>query len=505
MKKLLLAVCFCVSWAVTCYGQTALRPDQISPATPDITWAPGGNGYQIGSTIPWRLETGATLVTPLSSADNARIVELTFNGLINATLPDATSANNLGDGAGFTIQVGPGSLTLSRASSSLINGKPSIKVGPYQIVSLTSRGANWYGSFSLPQPTTQTGATVLCDDMTWHSSPCSSGTPPTITGVTLSNGTNFTTSSSNANTTIDTLTATCSPGSCIGAAFALATTGSCAGAASASNGSFAIPGSTNNLNIGGTSLNTPGSFPIGIAVTLAGATNSGTCYPQTLVGAAPGAGIVFKSIQDTISLSTACPSNVCTVNFPATAVGDFFAVLPVSYSGTSAITATGVTINGVACAHAGNSLSESSVGPAVNMTDIFYCANGPGGNVAIATTFSGAATVYLAVDAMSFSGVSNSGADVGLGNHGSTPVDTRGTTISVSPTGNLTKNNQLVVSTVGTDTSPITSVGANQLHPGPNFNPSYQIIDTTGVLPLHTYNVGSNNSMSVSIAVFDHP
>jgi hypothetical protein len=169
MKRLALAFC-CVLWAVTCYAQTALRPDQISPATPDITWAPGGTGYQIGSTIPWRTDSTATSTPPdFTAADNAKTVELTFAGAITKTLPDATGAG-LASGFGFSIQTGSGTLTLNRLSttSQLINGQSSIKVGAYQLVALSSRGGNWYATFSLPQPPAQTGATVLADNMTWQ-------------------------------------------------------------------------------------------------------------------------------------------------------------------------------------------------------------------------------------------------------------------------------------------------------------------------------------------------
>src|SRR5215475_8590499 len=75
--------------------------------------------------------------------------------------------------------------------------------------------------------------------------PAATGVTPTISGVALSNGTNFTVPAT-AGSTIDTMTATCSAGSCVGATFTLATTGACSTATS--NGSFAISGS--NLNIG---------------------------------------------------------------------------------------------------------------------------------------------------------------------------------------------------------------------------------------------------------------
>src|SRR5271166_489435 len=106
-------------------------------------------------------------------------------------------------------------------------------------------------------------------------------TGTTISGVALSNGNNFSVPASSGST-LDAVSATCSSGSCVGATFALSTAGACSGASS--NGSFAISGS--NLNVGGSTISSPGSYPIGIAVTLAGASNSGACYPLTLTGQA---------------------------------------------------------------------------------------------------------------------------------------------------------------------------------------------------------------------------
>jgi hypothetical protein len=131
----------------------------------------------------------------------------------------------------------------------------------------------------------------------------------TISGILLSNGTNFTTPASSG-TTIDTITAQCSAGSCSGATFALSASGSCS--TETSNGSFAISGS--NLNIGGSTVNA-GSYPIGIAVTLAGATNSGTCYPTTLVGAAAGSGtLTLTNGPPNLGEGTSgsCTASTCT-------------------------------------------------------------------------------------------------------------------------------------------------------------------------------------------------
>jgi hypothetical protein len=158
-------------------AQTAIRPDQICPggvcATPDITWQPNaaGTGYAIGSTVPWRTISATTILATDfqtgATGDNGRVLELTGTPSITATLPQATG--NWDVGAGFTIQVQGGTLTLKAATSTIngIAGTTGIKVGPYQSVSLASRSSNWYAILSIPQPTTQTGANVLSDAMTW--------------------------------------------------------------------------------------------------------------------------------------------------------------------------------------------------------------------------------------------------------------------------------------------------------------------------------------------------
>lgn len=109
--------------------------------------------------------------------------------------------------------------------------------------------------------------------------------PPTISGVALSNGTNFATTAA-PGATIDTLTAVCSAGSCAAATFSLPSSAGngCTSGQIANNSSFAVSGS--NLNIGGASLGA-GNYAVGIQVTLAGATNTPQCYPQTLTAIAP--------------------------------------------------------------------------------------------------------------------------------------------------------------------------------------------------------------------------
>jgi hypothetical protein len=102
--------------------------------------------------------------------------------------------------------------------------------------------------------------------------------PPLISGVTVSPGV-FHTPSTNP---VETLVANC-VGSCAGATFSLPSTATagCTAAQIAQNGLFTISG--NNLNAVSTINGTP-TENVGIVVTKAGATGSGTCYPFALTG-----------------------------------------------------------------------------------------------------------------------------------------------------------------------------------------------------------------------------
>lgn len=155
---------------------------------------------------------------------------------------------------------------------------------------------------------------------------------PTINGVALSNGTTFTTPAA-ANSTIGTLSASCS-GNCSGATFALSTSSNSPGCSSATNnGSFAISGS--NFNIGGSQITGSPTEHVGIQVTLAGATNSGACYPITLTGQA-----------QTISSVTATPNpGVCQTGAAnaCTALSVTMNPQNPAFSGTFAISTSGCT------------------------------------------------------------------------------------------------------------------------------------------------------------------
>jgi hypothetical protein len=265
-RSLVAAGCLLLGAIGAALSQTALRPDQIcnpTCATPDITWAPGGAGYQIGSTIIWR--TDSTLTPAFTSADGAKIVELT-NPLatITSTLPDAALvANNMGDGFGFTIQVAAGTLTLSRTSPNTINGQPSIQIGPWQSAKLSSRTGKWYAQLSGGQAVTT----------------------PTITGVNLPS-TGFVAGTAG---TVGTATAAMTGGSFTGT-WSLQTTGSDHAAVACVDYTtkFAIASTTGVLTNTTTAVTgaNPGAC---IVATQAGATGSpySQAYTLTGTGAAP--------------------------------------------------------------------------------------------------------------------------------------------------------------------------------------------------------------------------
>ena len=123
----------------------------------------------------------------------------------------------------------------------------------------------------------QSAASGFCGDVDYMQAAVSGS--PTIASLSVT-PTTFNTPVSPP-TNIAQLAASCTGGSCAGATFAMGTNGSCAGSASANNGNFTTSGS--NLNVAQT-ITGSGAENIGIAVTLAGATNSGVCFPETLQG-----------------------------------------------------------------------------------------------------------------------------------------------------------------------------------------------------------------------------
>jgi len=488
----------------TAAAQTALRPDQISPATPDITWAPGGTGYQIGSTVPWRSISSQTiLATDFLTTDAATVIELTNNtGPITATLPAATTTG-FTEGFGFAIQTGPQPATFS--SSTLINGLSSIKAGPYQIIALSSHSNLWYAELGVPQPSAQTGATLLCDNMTWAAT-CSSSAI-TISGVNPASPINFTTPSTSS--PVASLTATCSSGSCAGATFALGTTGTCAGAASADNTKFTLS-SGGALASGSTTVNA-GTYQIGVAVTLAGATNSGTCYPKTLVGAAAGAGIAY--LQDKfVGNSNPGISNL-SLNLPTTTTGSMFVVSLSGYSdGTILTTSATVTTTPTMTCNLATPFTLHTGTTGTPWAVIWYCPNNSGGSRTFNTSYtnnaSGGTVSYPSMVVSEFSGAkTTTAADAGVGNFN----NVNGlTAISVAlASGGAPQAGDLVVSAVTPAASTVTSnsstpAGFVDFSSDTAKSDLYQITTAAGVVT-HTFNFAAATDATAVIAAFTHP
>jgi hypothetical protein len=155
-------------------------------------------------------------------------------------------------------------------------------------------------------------------------------TPPAasvINGINLSNGTSFTIPA-NAESTIDTLSVTCSSGPCTGATFTLvpATSGACP--SSAGNSSFAVSGT--NLNIGGTTINDTTARTICLEASIAGSANFFAPFTLTgrtfIVGRTCGAPNPDTGGDISVDYSQGCSawntnfwSGIATVKFPGAA------------------------------------------------------------------------------------------------------------------------------------------------------------------------------------------
>jgi hypothetical protein len=184
MRWLALALLLLASQAL---AQAPLRPDQISPATPNITWAPGGPGYQIGTTVPLNTQAGNsayTVVTSGGTSDAGKVVLRTNTTTQTDVVPSAVTAGN---GFGFSYQTGTVGNTVSATPS--VNGLATIKIGPNQTVDFYSDGVTWRAVLSVPQPATQAGGTFLRDDMTFVASGGGSGTPIVFAGTTAGTAT----------------------------------------------------------------------------------------------------------------------------------------------------------------------------------------------------------------------------------------------------------------------------------------------------------------------------
>jgi hypothetical protein len=227
-------------------------------------------------------------------------------------------------------------------------------------------------------------------------------------------------------------------------------------------------------------------------------------------GGGPPAGWSF--VQD---LSVACTgSSTCATTLTGTTAGNFLVVTlaNVVLGSATPITVTSVTTNSTpaTCTHAtGTAIAENGGGGGNSeTTDIYYCPNIAGGSITVTGHLSGSSTIAAWNVVSEFSpGTSGAGADVGIGNTGAT-LEGGASSVSVATNGNLTQNNQLIISVMTHDDSPGTvSAGGGQTVINGDFpSVSYLIGGTSGSPVTQSYSWTSNGATApMSIAAFSHP
>lgn len=213
------------------------------------------------------------------------------------------------------------------------------------------------------------------------------------------------------------------------------------------------------------------------------------------------------------SLSVACTgSTTCATTLTGTTAGNFLVVtLANVLFGATPVTVTSVTTNSTpsTCTHAtGTANPYDNAGFDSLTTDIYYCPNIAGGSITVTGHLSGSPGVAAWNLVSEFSpGTSGAGADVGIGNTG-VLINGGATTISTATNGNLTQNNQLVISIATHDNSPGTvSAGGGQTVINADFPAvSYLIGGTSGSPVTQSYSWTTNNATFImSIAAFSHP
>jgi hypothetical protein len=114
------------------------------------------------------------------------ILANTFTGL---AAPQATST--FGAGAGFSAFT-KSAVTATSTTSTVngIAGATGIKLASQQLSDWISDGTNWQVGLYLPQPSTQTGSTLLHDDMTWGQVAIGTNVSGLGTGVATALGVN---------------------------------------------------------------------------------------------------------------------------------------------------------------------------------------------------------------------------------------------------------------------------------------------------------------------------
>ena len=120
----------------------------------------GSATLSLSNTINAQSGAGAYAI---ASGDGGKIILRTVGGA--DTIANATGSF----GAGYSTLYVTGSQVGNTITptTAKINNLTVLKMGAYQYASIDSDGTNYYAGLSVPQPATQTGTTVLRDDMTW--------------------------------------------------------------------------------------------------------------------------------------------------------------------------------------------------------------------------------------------------------------------------------------------------------------------------------------------------
>jgi hypothetical protein len=170
---------FAVAWPATADGLGS-NGSAFLPWTFGTGFVKSGTVWNL--TVPLNTQSGNSAYTILST-DAAKTVSRTNTVTQTDPVPQATGS--FAAGFGFNYQTATVGNTLTSTTSTIngIAGATGIKVGIQQGSDWFSDGTNWHANLYVPQPATQTGTTILQDNMTWtpkHNVPVSVGWIATV-------------------------------------------------------------------------------------------------------------------------------------------------------------------------------------------------------------------------------------------------------------------------------------------------------------------------------------
>lgn len=111
-------------------------------------------------------QTGNSAYTVVSG-DAGKVITRSDTVTQTDIVPQATGTFGSGFGFGYVTATVGNTMTSTTSTINGIAGATGIKVGAQQATDWVSDGTNWKVALGVPQPATQTGTTVLRDDMTW--------------------------------------------------------------------------------------------------------------------------------------------------------------------------------------------------------------------------------------------------------------------------------------------------------------------------------------------------